>query len=404
MQTTTGTEILLERKVAAAPAEVYRAFTRSYALREWLCDFATAVARSGGRLYVAWNVGYYAAGTYTGLQEDREVAFTWLGRDDPGQTQVRVTLSEQGDETQVTLVHSGFGQGEVWEKSRAEIEHGWQSGLDNLVSVVGSGPDLRITRRPMMGLVFSDFTPEIAKNIGVPVSEGMRLENTLEGLGARKAGLLHNDVIVELEGQPIKTFDDFGPLLSRHQAGDTIKLGYYRGQDKREVEMVLAPRPLPEIPATPAGLAAAVQKIYDEQWSTLQEVLSGVSEEEADFHPGEKEWNIKEVLSHLILNERANNEFIYEMVSSGERYSDAYGDSWPERMQVVAKSYPILGEVLADLQRAMSENIRVLEILPVSLLAHKGTYWRLAYAMLTGSFHLEDHREQIESAIKAARA
>jgi hypothetical protein len=192
--------------------------------------------------------------------------------------------------------------------------------------------------------------------------------------------------------------------MSGLHAGDTVKVGFYRGSEKQEVEMELAPRPLPEIPATPAGLAEAVQRIYDEQLAGLQKVMAGVSEAEADFHPGEKEWNIKEVLTHLILEERATNEHIYEYVTSAERFADAYGDSWPERMQAIAKSYPTLGEALADLQRVMSENIRLLEILPDSLLAHKGTYWRLAHGMLTNPFHIEDHREQIVSAIKAARA
>lgn len=403
-QSESGKAIRVERLVAASPAQVYRAFTHSTGLREWLCDFATTVARQGGRFYVAWNEGYYAAGAFTDLVENAAVEFTWMGRDEPGQTRVRVTLEEQGSVTHVTLVHSGFSGDAAWEKHTGEIERGWVRGLDNLVSVLGSGPDLRITRRPMMGIIFNDFNPDIAQKIGVPVTEGTRVEGTIDGLGAQLAGLRRDDVIVSFNGQPIKQFEDFGSVMGGLHAGDRVRVGFYRGNELKEAEMELAQRPLPEFPETATSLAAALQTHYDRQWAELEKTLAGVTEEEANFHPGAQEWSVKEVLTHLILEERARNETIYENATGFERVTDAFGEPFFERVQAAAASFPTLGDVVAEFRRAMADTVRLVESFPERVAANKGTFWRIAFNTLTDNFHMEDHREQIANAIKAARA
>lgn len=394
----------LDYLVPAAAKQVYRAFTHSTALREWMCDYATAVARVGGRFYAAWNEGYYTSGYFTQLVEDQVVAFYWFGRDDPGQTEVQINLESHAGGTQVSLLHTGFGAGSAWETAYSEIERGWKRALENLVSVVGSGPDLRITQRPMLGIVFSDFNAEIAKTIGVPVNEGTRLEGTLEGLGARAAGLQKNDVVVDLDGQPVRGFDAFQPILSNLRAGERVKVGYYRGMEKHEVEMTLAARPLPAIPQTPHELAEAVRQIYARQFADLQTILAGCSDQEADFHPSETEWSAKEVLAHLIISERNTNEFVVELASGFERVTDAFGENLAGRVPALAKFYPTLAAAMVQYQQAGEETICTLELLPESLMARKGSYWRLAYGMLTATFHLNDHREQIAAALRAARA
>ena len=98
-----------EQSVGAAPAEVYRAFTNSTALREWLCDTATASPRVNGHLFVGWNNGYYATGHFTELVESRLVAFVWQGRGEPYSTQVHVEIEPAAEGALFTLVHDGIG-------------------------------------------------------------------------------------------------------------------------------------------------------------------------------------------------------------------------------------------------------------------------------------------------------
>src|SRR5215217_7184506 len=52
------------RTVDAKSSEVFRAFTNTGALRDWLCNSAQVDLRKGGRIYLWWNEGYHAAGTF----------------------------------------------------------------------------------------------------------------------------------------------------------------------------------------------------------------------------------------------------------------------------------------------------------------------------------------------------
>ena len=115
-----------ERTVKAPPFQVYRAFTRGTAFREWFCDVALADARLGGRLYFWWNTGYYASGEFTHLTEGEQVTFTWRGRDEPATTRVQVLLEPHDAGTRFTVTHSGIGPGEKW----AEIVEQFELGRD----------------------------------------------------------------------------------------------------------------------------------------------------------------------------------------------------------------------------------------------------------------------------------
>ena len=168
--------IKVEQFVMAPVSQVYRAFTNSTALREWMGDFATMDARPGGRVYIWWQNGYYTSGEFISLEPNKKIVFTWLGRGEPHQTQVIVTFKPSHKGTLVRLTHRGLGSGKAWENTPDVFTSEWQSSLQNLASVLGNGPDLRITHRPMLGISLSDFNAEIAKKLGVPVSAGIRLD------------------------------------------------------------------------------------------------------------------------------------------------------------------------------------------------------------------------------------
>jgi uncharacterized protein YndB with AHSA1/START domain len=241
---------------------VFRAFTRSSALREWMCDAATTDPRPGGRMYMWWESGYYTSGEFLKVEADREIVFQWQGRGEPGPTQVSITLTGNQDVTELTLVHSGLGSSEAWGKAAAEFHKGWENGLENLVHTLEQGPDLRITTRPMMGIGLNDFNETIAKEIGVPVTQGVRVSNAIEGMGAHAAGIRNNDVVVGLSGLEVTDFTSLSAAMHGRKAGDEVQMTIYRGAQKMTVTMKLSHRPIPVIPPTPAELAVAVRSIY----------------------------------------------------------------------------------------------------------------------------------------------
>jgi uncharacterized protein YndB with AHSA1/START domain len=271
--------VYVEQTIHATPEQAYFTLTHATTLREFLCQVATLHPRVGRRIYLAWDSGYYAAGEFIRLEENRAIAFTWQGRGEPGPTRVEITLEPQEDGVRVQLTHSGFGSGPGWDKTVKESEQGWKGVLENLASVLQTGQDLRIVLRPMMGVTGAEFNPKVAKEIGVPVSTGVRLGGVVSGLSAEAAGLQKDDVLVELDGATLSEWGELGAVLGRHRAGDEVELVYYRGAERRSIKMTLTPRPLPEIPWSAAELSARLEPKYIEAASRLDALFSAP-------HPG----------------------------------------------------------------------------------------------------------------------
>jgi uncharacterized protein YndB with AHSA1/START domain len=303
-----------EQFVNASPTQVFYAFTNATALREWLCDTATVAPRPGGRVYMAWDGGYYTCGEYMKLEPGKEIAFTWYGRNEPGPTQVSLLLSEKESGTLVELTHEGVGTQEEWIQTIQQIKDGWQDSLDNLASVLESGEDQRFTLRPMLGILVSDFTPEHAEALGVPVTEGIRLDNVIDGMGAQAAGLQSNDIIVGMAGEEANSFQTLTNALQGKRAGDQAEVVFYRGSEKKTTIMELSKRPIPEIPGTIQELAKTLEGRYTELEAELDDFFADVSEEEASFKRSPDEWSVKEVLAHLIQGERFVSFRIAELV------------------------------------------------------------------------------------------
>ena len=62
-------DLRFDQAINAPPTQVYNAFTNATALKEWLCDVATVKPKPGGRMYLAWNDGYYCSGEFTDLEQ-----------------------------------------------------------------------------------------------------------------------------------------------------------------------------------------------------------------------------------------------------------------------------------------------------------------------------------------------
>lgn len=405
-----SSETLQFRRAIQAPrAEAYRAFTRSVALREWLCDGAVVEAQPAGRLYLWWHSGYYACGEFLSLDPDRSVVFTWHGRGEPGPTQVEVTLDAgDPDERLVTVTQSGFGPGEAWDRARAEATRGWESGLENLASVLETGQDLRYVRRPMLGIYLDEFTPEIAAQLGIPAGGGIRLGGVVDGMGAQQVGLQKDDLIVAIAGQAATDYPSLFAALGPRRAGDRVVVEFYRGAERHAAEMQLSGRVIPEVPPTPAALAEAVQKEYAASFSELEGCLDGVSDAEATHRPAPGEWSALEVLAHLITHEREQQAWIADLLLDDERWSDRFENTevLPARIAAITSAHPTLGEMMGALKRSQGETTHMLASLPDGFVAHRGTYWRLGRSILEGvrpPSHIQAHIEQVRAAIAAAR-
>ena len=402
--TETKFELNLTQTINASPEDVYYAIATTQGWRDWLCDSARFEARPGGSYQLAWNDGWYAAGTVRECTRPKRVGLTWFSKGDPGPTDVMLELKGKDGGTTAELHHSGFGQGDDWQKAHEKAGKVWQTGLENLESIFTSGEDLRVTRRPMLGIGLNDFDEKIAKELGIPVTKGIRISQTLEGMGAERVGLQPNDVIVELNDKAINGFADMAVALDGKQAGDVVTVVVYRGAERIKVEMELSRRPLEEFPLDPAAIADRLRKINTEVMKELRTLFKGVSEGEAEFNPGPDEWSAKEILAHLILSEQIFLQpNIAELICDAQR--EYTGDFSNVRAQntAILSTTPTIAELINRLGASKKESATLLE-LAEELKARKGVLWGLGQNLLQyPGFHERAHMDQMRTAIEAAR-
>lgn len=396
--TTVSAEITVNAPVKFA----YRAFTNSTSLREWLCDVATVEPHPQGRMYLWWRGDFYSSGHYLELDENKKVKFRWFSKVDPAPTEVTVTFTEKGSSVEICLEHQ-IPDDSLWKEAAESFRKDWMESLENLKSILETGVDLRIANRPMLGILPGDFTEEQAAALKVPVREGIRIDGTVDGMGAQKSGLQRDDVLVEMAGNPIT--NDFNSLpiaISGKKGGDKIEVVYYRGPEKKTVTMELSKRPMPEVPFDPAELEKEARQLFEPALLELEKAFEGYTDAQAMTRPEPNEWSALEIVAHLINGEHFNMIFLTGLIDGYEPVTDGFGTNVHAQVQATVKAHPSINLMLDALRKAVDEVLAYVSFLPEEFVANKGSYHRFASIILQPNFHLTAHLQQIKDALAVA--
>ena len=108
---------------------------------------------------------------------------------------------------------------------------------------------------PFLGIVGRTVDPILAEQEDLPVEEGALIIEITPDTGAADADLRPDDVIVSLDGEPIRSMDDLILHVRRTRVGDEVTLEVWRNGEKIEVIMVVGQKPenleLPELDTPP---------------------------------------------------------------------------------------------------------------------------------------------------------
>jgi S1-C subfamily serine protease len=109
-------------------------------------------------------------------------------------------------------------------------------------------------RRPVLGVRTIPIGPELADQMGLAADYGLLISEVTPGGAADRAGLrggteraflgntpimLGGDLIVAVNGQRVENQQDLAQIMNNHRAGDTVRVTFYRGKKKMEVNVVL---------------------------------------------------------------------------------------------------------------------------------------------------------------------
>jgi len=89
--------------------------------------------------------------------------------------------------------------------------------------------------RPWIGVSVSEIDEKFAEQLQLPVEYGVLVEDTVPGDPADEAGIRSGDIIIEMAGEKIETFNRLTEVINKHEVGDRVTVKIIR--NGREIEL-----------------------------------------------------------------------------------------------------------------------------------------------------------------------
>ena len=82
--------------------------------------------------------------------------------------------------------------------------------------------------RTSLGVEVFVLDEDFAKEQGLDISKGLLVDGVDEGSAAQYAGILPNDVLVEIDGKSLVKFEDLKQKIDLAKVGDQVNFKVYR--------------------------------------------------------------------------------------------------------------------------------------------------------------------------------
>ena len=130
--------IVFERVIDATVDEAFALFTEPERLRRWQAVSASVDLQVGGDYRLTVVPGSIAYGTFTEIEPGKRLVYTWGWKGDdmppPEASSIAVEFEPVGDQTKVTMTHSGLD-----EEGAENHSVGWTHFFDRLAVAAETG-------------------------------------------------------------------------------------------------------------------------------------------------------------------------------------------------------------------------------------------------------------------------
>lgn len=94
-------------------------------------------------------------------------------------------------------------------------------------------------QRGFIGASITEVNQTLADEKDLEINYGVYVNELTETSSAKEAGLLPGDIIVEIDGNEVRTSPELLEQIGRHRPGDSVRLTYLRGGTERSADVVL---------------------------------------------------------------------------------------------------------------------------------------------------------------------
>jgi serine protease Do len=127
--------------------------------------------------------------------------------------------------------------------------------------------------RGFLGVGTQDMDAAKAEAFGLKDSKGVLIPDVVEGSAAEKAGIRHNDVILELDDKPVESANDLQNRIAMLKPGTKIEILIWRDGKRKTVTVELGKRD-----SKSATGGAAPEEVLDELGLSVQNLTDELAE------------------------------------------------------------------------------------------------------------------------------
>jgi S1-C subfamily serine protease len=126
---------------------------------------------------------------------------------------------------------------------QSAVSIGFAIGSPTVISVVRQLLETGRVTHAFLGVEPRELTPEVAQELGLSVSEGVLVFSVVPGSAAEQAGLEAGDVLVAVDGKPVRLVEDLFAALREKNPGDRVELTVVREGARLRLSATVTDRP-----------------------------------------------------------------------------------------------------------------------------------------------------------------
>jgi len=176
-------------------------------------------------------------------------------------------------------------------------------------------------RRGVLGVTVQDLTAELAEAFGVDRQRGVVITQVLEDGAAEKAGIKSGDVVIAVDGRPVKRAADLRNKVGMAPVGEKVTLTVLRDSKKREMTAVISESSQQASSGESVSKYLQGASLRDLRKGELQHADSGVLVD--DVKQGSPAWRAGLRRGDVIIN--ANRQDVVNMAELRNAISDKDG-------------------------------------------------------------------------------
>jgi serine protease Do len=187
---------------------------------------------------------------YDGQPVEGTVQFRRLVGETPPGRSITLAIS-RGGASQNISVELGDRSAYFVKKMKGKMRdfgEAYSFSLPNFNVELPDMPDVMDARTPSLGINAEDLTGQLGSYFGAPNDAGILVREVRAGTPAEKAGLKAGDVIVKLEGNPVRTLADLRSQLREKSDQASVSMGVLRkGSEITVTVPIEKPRPMEHV-------------------------------------------------------------------------------------------------------------------------------------------------------------